>query len=70
MADIPKTGIVIFHNGAFGGASKRIANLFFQVNRLYPGRFYLIVNKHLFNQLREIYEELPLDNIRVCRNSG
>lgn len=70
MADIPKTGIVIFHNGAFGGATKRIANLFFHVDKLYPGRFYLIVNRNLFEQLQEIYETLPSENIRVLETSA
>lgn len=69
MGDIPGTGIVVFHHGAFGGASRRIANLFFHLNRTYPDKFYLLVNRHLFNQLKEIYGELPEKNIRIIETS-
>jgi glycosyltransferase involved in cell wall biosynthesis len=63
--EIQKTAIVVFHNGAFGGASKRDTNLFLQMNRMYPGYFYLFVNKHLYRQLKEIYDVLPEDRIKI-----
>ena len=62
---LPKTAIVIFHNGAFGGASKRDTNLFMLMNKMYPGCFYLIVNTHLYSQLKEIYDDLPWDRISI-----
>jgi glycosyltransferase involved in cell wall biosynthesis len=60
-----KTAIVIFNNGAFGGAVKRYANLFIHLNKHYHGKFFLFVNTHLFNQLMEIYPDMETENIRV-----
>jgi glycosyltransferase involved in cell wall biosynthesis len=66
MTEIPKTGIVLFHDGAFGGSTKKFANLFFYLHKNYPGRFYLIVNRHVFNQLHQIYGEIPEDYIKIA----
>jgi len=55
----------MFHNSAFGGAVKRYTNLFLYLNKKYPGRFYFFVNKHLFNQIIEIYGEVDFANIRI-----
>ena len=63
--EIPVTAIVVFNNGAYGGAPKRYTNLFLHLNNLYPGKFYYIVNRQLFNQLHEMYPSLPEDKIRV-----
>lgn len=54
---IPKTGLVLFNRGAFGGAPKRFSNLYFYLNRKYPGKFVYIINKHLLNQIKEIFPE-------------
>jgi glycosyltransferase involved in cell wall biosynthesis len=63
--NIPVTAILVFNNGAYGGAPKRYTNLFLHLNNLFPGKFYFIVNRHLFNQLHEMYDELPEDRIKV-----
>jgi glycosyltransferase involved in cell wall biosynthesis len=60
-----KTGIVVFNNGAFGGAAKRVANLFLHLNRLYGDNFYFFVNKHLYNQIKNVYGSLPDEYIRI-----
>ncbi len=65
MNEIPGTAIVILHNGAFGGATKRYTNLFLYLNKLYPGKFFLIVNNHIYNQLHEIYKSLPEEYIKI-----
>lgn len=59
------TAIVVFNNGAFGGAAKRYCNLFLHLNQIYPGKFFLFVNSHLFNQLNVIYPSLPLTQIKI-----
>ncbi len=59
------TAIVIFNNGAFGGAVKRYTNLFIHLNNLYPGKFYFFINKHLLNQIQEIYTKIDITYIRV-----
>ena len=63
------TAIVIFNDRAFGGAPKRYANLFFYLTKKYPGRFYLIVNPHLFKQLKEIYGDIDTTYIRIVDNN-
>jgi glycosyltransferase involved in cell wall biosynthesis len=65
-----KTAIVIFNNRAFGGAPKRYTNLFLYLNKQYPGCFYLIVNSHLFNQLKEIYDDIDTTHIRIVDNNS
>ncbi len=65
MNNIPITAIVVLHNGAFGGATRRDTNLFLHLNKLYPGKFYLIINNHIYNQLHEIYENLPEEFIKI-----
>lgn len=60
-----KTGIVVFNNGAFGGAAKRAANLFLYLDKQYKDKFYLFVNKHLYNQIKNVHKKLPDENIRI-----
>ncbi len=62
---IPKTAFVIFNEGAFGGSPKKETNLFLHLAKLYPGRFFFFINYHLYNQLSEIYNELPDEFIRI-----
>ncbi|MCI0450118.1 MAG: glycosyltransferase [Chlorobi bacterium] len=56
---------VMFNNGAFGGAEKRFTSLFLYLSGLYPGKFYFIVNRHLFNHLNRIFAKLSHDYIIV-----
>lgn len=65
MAEIHKTGIVAFNDGAFGGAAKRYTNLFIYLDKLYPGNYAFLVNNHLFNRIKEIYSEIDTSNIYV-----
>lgn len=62
---IPKTAIVVFNRGAFGGAPKRMFNLFLHLNRLYTGKFYFFVNTLLNEQIKEVYQNIPEEYIRV-----
>jgi glycosyltransferase involved in cell wall biosynthesis len=59
------TGIVMFHHAAFGGATRRYTNLFIYLNKQHPGNFYYFINNHFYNQLRSIYPNLPLNNIKI-----
>jgi len=60
-----KTAFVVFNYGAFGGASKRYTMLFGYLDKKYPGRFYYIVNRSLFVQLKDVFPELESENIFV-----
>lgn len=64
------TAIVIFNPFAFGGAPKRYANLFKNLNSKYPGRFYLFIDDNLFSQLKEIMPDMPFENIYVINIEG
>jgi glycosyltransferase involved in cell wall biosynthesis len=60
-----KSAIVIFNYGAFGGAPKRYTQLFLNLNKLFPGKFYFITNNHLFEQISAIFTDLPLEQIKL-----
>src|SRR5438046_7012571 len=62
---IPKTAFVVFNDGAFGGGVKRETNLFIYLSQKYPGRFYFFTNHHLYNQINEIYDNLPDEYIKI-----
>jgi len=62
---LPKTAFVVFNNGAFGGAEKMETNLFLHLCKLFPGKFYYFTNHHLYNQIHEMYDELPEEYIRI-----
>ncbi len=64
-----KTGIVVFNNGAFGGAARRYTNLFIHLNNLYYGKFYYFVNLHLYNQIMEIFPKVDTSNIKIIDSS-
>jgi glycosyltransferase involved in cell wall biosynthesis len=59
------SAIVIFNYGPFGGAPKRNTNLFLYLYKLYPDKIYLVINNYLFEQIKKIYQDLPLKNIIV-----
>jgi glycosyltransferase involved in cell wall biosynthesis len=59
------TGIVVFNHGAFGGAAKRYTNLFLHLNKLYPGKFFYIVNRHLEKQIADVYDNFPQKQLRI-----
>jgi glycosyltransferase involved in cell wall biosynthesis len=63
-----KTGIVVFNNGAFGGAARRYTNLFIYLNNLYRGKFYYFVNPHLYNQIVEIFPKVDTSNIIIIES--
>ena len=70
---IPKTAIVLFNNGAFGGAERRFSNLFLYLYSQYPDKFYYFINYHLLGQIKRIYPDFPLNNVRIIdfkKNSG
>ncbi len=56
---------MVFNSGAFGGAAKRYTGLFTHLNRIAPGKFYYIVNNHLFSQITSIFPGISKDNIRI-----
>jgi len=58
-------GLVVFNHGAFGGAAKRYTQLFLSLNILYPDRFYFFINYHLFEQIQNIFNNLPLERIKI-----
>lgn len=62
---LPKTAFVLFNNGAFGGGQKMETNLFLHLSKLFPGKFYYFINHHLYNQIHEMYDELPEEYIRI-----
>ncbi len=43
-SDLPNTAFVIFSSGAFGGAEKKITNLFLYLRKNYPGNIHFIIN--------------------------
>lgn len=59
------SAIVIFNYGPFGGAPKRNTNLFLHLYNLYPEKIYFIINNYLFEQIKRIYNDFPLNNIIV-----
>ncbi len=63
--EIPKTAIVLFNYGAFGGAERRFSNLFLYLYKQNPGKFFFIINLHLLKQLKRIYTEFPMKNVRI-----
>lgn len=63
-----KTGIVIFNDGAFGGAVRRYTNLFIHLDQKYPGKFFYLVNNHLFNQITEIYPHINRSAIYIIED--
>ncbi len=63
-----KTGIVVFNNGAFGGAARRYTNLFIHLNNLYYGKFFYFVNSHLYNQIIEIFPKIDASNIKIIES--
>ena len=62
---LTNTAIVVFNQGAFGGAAKRYTLLFLLLNKLYPGKFYYFINYHLFYQIKDIFTNIPLDRIKI-----
>jgi glycosyltransferase involved in cell wall biosynthesis len=56
---------VIFNNGAFGGAAKRYTQLYIELLKHYPDDIYLFVNDHLFRQIKQIFPDINISNIRV-----
>lgn len=55
----------MFNDGAFGGAPKRYYLLFKYLCSKFPGKFYLLLNNHLFLQIKSIFPDLDDTNIRV-----
>ena len=66
---IPKTAFVIFPSGAFGGAEKRFTNLFINLQKLHPGKFYYIINPLMKKHLERSFPGLNDGNIRVINSS-
>ena len=62
---LPKTAIVVFNHGAFGGAAKRYTHLFSYLDKNFPGSFYYVVNNHLFSQIKSIFPDINLENIKI-----
>lgn len=62
---IPKTAIVVFNHGAFGGAAKRYTLLYSYLNKSFPGKFYYFVNSHLYKQILQIFPDIDKSNIRI-----
>ncbi len=60
---LPNSAIVVFNYGAFGGAALRYTRLFLELNNLYPGKWFFIVNSHLLKQVKLIFKDLPFDRI-------
>lgn len=52
---LPKSAIVVFSSGAFGGAEKRFTNLFQNLSQKHPGKIYLIINSLLSNHLNRVF---------------
>ena len=57
----------MFNNGAFGGAAKRYTLLYMELLKKYPENIFLIVNSHLYNQLKTIFPGINTANIFVIR---
>ncbi len=55
----------MFNNGAFGGAAKRYTLLYKELLKKFPDNIFLIVNNHLYYQIRSIFPELNTKNIFV-----
>lgn len=60
-----KVGIIVFHIGAFGGASKRYSNLFHYLSQKHSDNFYFIVNQELYDHLKNILPHIVSDKIIV-----
>ncbi|MFC2135029.1 glycosyltransferase [Bacteroidota bacterium] len=58
-----RAAIIFLHNGPFGGATRRISNLFFSASR--DSELYFIVSNTYYNQLNQIFPSLPKKNIQV-----
>lgn len=67
---IPKTAIVVFNDGAFGGAAKRYTQLYAELIKQYPEDIFLLVNPHLNNQIKQIFPDINNKNIRVIDIAG
>ena len=69
---VPKTAIVLFNNGAFGGAERRFSALFRYLAEAHPGRFYYFVNRHMMSHINRILPGCPEENIRIIdfENTG
>jgi len=67
---IPKTAIVIFNHGAFGGAPKRFTHLFTYLNKKYPGKFYYIINRHIFAQLKDVFKNFDFTRVMTVDLPG
>jgi glycosyltransferase involved in cell wall biosynthesis len=55
----------MFNNGAFGGAPKRYTLLYRELLLQYPDNIFLIVNNHLYRQIKSIFPELDTKNVIV-----
>ncbi|MEO8512360.1 MAG: glycosyltransferase [Ignavibacteria bacterium] len=55
----------MFNNGAFGGAAKRYTLLYKEMVNKYPDNIYLIVNEHLYGQIKSIFPDINTNNIFV-----
>ena len=59
-------GIILFHAGSFGGATKRFTNLhYFLLNRNNGLRSYFFVNNSFYEKLKLIMPSSKLENI-IC----
>lgn len=56
-------GIVLNPVGPLGGAQIRFTNLFRYLYSKYPGNAYYFVSFDLFNKIRELYKDYPLENV-------
>lgn len=62
------SAIVVFNNGALGGAVKRYINLFIYLRKIDPDKIILITNSHLFNQFKELYPDEKTDRIYIMND--
>ena len=51
--------IVLLTKGIFGGAEKRFTQLFEYLSCYYPGEFYLIITRDLYNKIPEVFPNYP-----------
>lgn len=65
----PKTAFVIFPSGAFGGAEKRFTNLFINLQKLHPGKFYYIINPLMKKHLERSFPGFNDSNTRIINTS-
>jgi glycosyltransferase involved in cell wall biosynthesis len=63
---IPKTAIVVFNHGPFGGAAKRYTYLFKYLDKKYPGNFIYIINNHLYGQVTSVFNNINTANIKIA----